>query len=732
MKKQKLFRILLIVTIATVLAGTCLAAAAAGLTGDISGDGKITAFDAQLLAEYKAGKRTLTDEQIAASGSLTVKNIMDFVLGVTPACADFDGDGIYEIYSAEGLSFVAEHPELDYILINDLDLEGADWTPIVGYSGTFDGNGKIISNFSITKSMPTYTTPEGTAINMGFFGDTAYGAEIKNVHLRNVTVTATEDAQFVSLLAGSSRSPFTGCTATGTIIDNRESRANATYIGIMAGRICNAAADKMGSMEGGTNVTITDSAGVKTTGSLCARATFVIANSDNIQGQGLIGWHPDAATISGTWADTSNDSRLLSEKIQARQDTVVNYMNTMGTAPWIPSENLTYTPEEGGGKTYYKGTTYYGLPYNRNYGSYERFLSALNEDGTTRDGLGSCIWNETDGYHGFVQLMGNNCSSAVAWAWMRVSPVIVAPVPSHSIPYHGGAYVRGTSDMIPNENNRAGHGVYPVGSWTGFSAIDPETGKITNAAYDDTLAAYACTEEKYSGAVLQTNGADVIKEAYAQAHKGDALVAVSQQWSATLGVAGHARLIAADPIVIRNVDGTIDANKSYMVTTEQGASTGDTSTWRVNYTYSFRTLLDDSAASGSTGYWRTYLPVTIRALRDETTRASYVRPYTGADAVTGPTQGKVYSNYRIISTTVTVKNGSGVVYNGEVFTGISSISSVTSGNFQTVDLSGHSEAFAAADLADGAYTFTVQVLTSDGVLHTLLTDQPFTYTTATE
>lgn len=48
---------------------------------ELSGDGKVTAFDAQILAEATAGLRELTDEQWRALGALTPTDIMDYVLG---------------------------------------------------------------------------------------------------------------------------------------------------------------------------------------------------------------------------------------------------------------------------------------------------------------------------------------------------------------------------------------------------------------------------------------------------------------------------------------------------------------------------------------------------------------------------------------------------------------------------------------------------------------------------
>lgn len=48
---------------------------------DLDGNGKVNAFDAQLLAEARAGLRTLSDAQWAALGDLTSRDILDFILG---------------------------------------------------------------------------------------------------------------------------------------------------------------------------------------------------------------------------------------------------------------------------------------------------------------------------------------------------------------------------------------------------------------------------------------------------------------------------------------------------------------------------------------------------------------------------------------------------------------------------------------------------------------------------
>ena len=78
-KFGKLLKRLLIVCLCFVMAlGSAVTIIAASFDGDLNCDNQITAFDAQLLAEYKAGIRKLDPAKVAG---LTVRSIMDRILG---------------------------------------------------------------------------------------------------------------------------------------------------------------------------------------------------------------------------------------------------------------------------------------------------------------------------------------------------------------------------------------------------------------------------------------------------------------------------------------------------------------------------------------------------------------------------------------------------------------------------------------------------------------------------
>lgn len=77
----------------------------------------------------------------------------------------------------------------DYTLANDIDLNGITWTPIAGFSGTFEGNNYTVSNLDITTS----------SSHQGLFRDLDVGAEIRNLNLTNCSVRGTDT---LGILAG--------------------------------------------------------------------------------------------------------------------------------------------------------------------------------------------------------------------------------------------------------------------------------------------------------------------------------------------------------------------------------------------------------------------------------------------------------------------------------------------------------------------------------------------------
>ena len=140
-----------------------VATAATTYTLDLSGDGKVNLWDFQL---------AVNDEKEAAHKEA----IMDEILGGGDEWHK-NTEGQWEIWSAVGLDNLAKNAAAGdtFVLMADIDLHGADWTPIANFQGTFHGNGKTISNVKITRGATANAT------NMGFFGNVAADGTIKDL-----------------------------------------------------------------------------------------------------------------------------------------------------------------------------------------------------------------------------------------------------------------------------------------------------------------------------------------------------------------------------------------------------------------------------------------------------------------------------------------------------------------------------------------------------------------------
>lgn len=117
-------------------------------------------------------------------------------------------DGSYAVYTANGLKEWAEtvqsDPALNIILTADIDLTGTEWTPIQGYSGTFDGGGKTITGLTINKS----------TMNVGLFASIEDEGTVKNLTLDNVDITAGSN---VGAVAGQNRGTIENCSVSGKV-----------------------------------------------------------------------------------------------------------------------------------------------------------------------------------------------------------------------------------------------------------------------------------------------------------------------------------------------------------------------------------------------------------------------------------------------------------------------------------------------------------------------------------
>ena len=173
---------------------------------------------------------------------------------VYPAVPDYetDANGNLSIYTAAGMQYFASQvndSQVSYsgktiTLMDNIDMTGIDWIPIGqtgGYSaktyfqGTFDGNGKTISNLTVTHWEEG--TNGGANYASGLFGFIdAAGATVKDLTMDNANVTGSHwTGAIVGYLSGG----ISGCTVKNSSIvcTNKNSEANGDKAGLITGYI---------------------------------------------------------------------------------------------------------------------------------------------------------------------------------------------------------------------------------------------------------------------------------------------------------------------------------------------------------------------------------------------------------------------------------------------------------------------------------------------------------------
>jgi Predicted solute binding protein len=172
----------------------------------------------------------------------------------------------YLVTSASQLSEVASNLTAYYKQTTDIDLSSATWTVLGTFSGTYDGNGFKVSNFTIT----------AIAAQCGFFGNVSSTGMVKNLGLVSVTCNVGSYST-AGILAGFNAGAIQNCYTTGTL-----SGSGAIYGGLV------------GNNNGGTISGCYSSASVTSTAS---SSTAVVG--------GLVGQTPGTSTITNSYATGS-------------------------------------------------------------------------------------------------------------------------------------------------------------------------------------------------------------------------------------------------------------------------------------------------------------------------------------------------------------------------------------------------------------------------------------------
>ena len=544
-------------------------------------------------------------------------------------------DGVYKIWSDVGVKNMADHPDGKFELLCDVDMQGAALRPIgnkeTPFTGEIKGTNFTISNFVINES------------NEGYMGFVGYNkAFIRDLKLADFTITADEKTQYLGAIAGYNearitRNSFTGGTiyADKTVQDaycggaigwnaaefsntvlsvdvELVSAGKATVGGILghqqAGKV--EYVDTDGKLVvSGADKTVGLLAGTIAEDATIAFCAFV-GPENTVNGQLFTQLAANATETSfSDCAFRDNTPVVIPENEMKLRQTVVDAMLELCTIEWRVRTNLEHN--EG---SFNAGYTYYGMPYRHMGASPSRIKYLIDEEGYLNDIAYSLPGFELQNY------MGNDCSTGLIHALWTVSNSVDFGHCSRQYPWDetGGCLFVGDWEPDPS-----------------LSVAD-------------------------SGLHIKHNGEQGMCEAYAKLRPGDFYVYNIPD------VGGHTRMAAECAVVVRNQDGTIDPNRSYVVSHEQGWTTHDTermtyTTCRANHKYTFANLLYDCA-----------VPVTCEELVTGEMEPATCELLNGdAEGKLGMVTGTVKTNYYLDYVDLVITDDQGnEVLNQRMFPGV--------------------------------------------------------------
>ncbi|MBR6558552.1 MAG: hypothetical protein IKT70_06020 [Clostridia bacterium] len=215
----------------------------------------------------------------------------------------------------------------------------------------------------------------------------------------------------------------------------------------------------------------------------------------------------------------ASDSMTIDEKRQL----CVDFFRLSGLVQYTPSQDFTYKQTSGGKmSTLTAGTIYSGLPYVvSGKGNLYTFMHYYDE---TTGVLDSSRMEGLD----FGKFIGNQCSYGSLWAWARV--------------------VNSFSHTLTNTTH-SNNGCIPIAPF--------EYECIGDWSADNRTAT-----------VCYSNGFQTTYEAYANMKPADGMVMYGKD-------GGHTQMVSSLPVVVRNTDGTINGQESYLYYIDQGTDYTD-------------------------------------------------------------------------------------------------------------------------------------------------------------
>ena len=586
----------------------------------------------QATAETPSAESTETTEpvveQIPGQQVLTPEQLYGHINQLEPI------GGVYKIWSEVGVQNMADHPEANFELLCNVDMQGATVRPIGTDDKPFTGELKG-GNFGISN----FTVQGGEEENFGFIGINK--GTVRNFLIQNVTFLPGEKAKNIGTITGDNQGQLIRCTVSGTMnVENCAAGGNCGgVIGINSGNLANTVATVDLNVTAANAVNVGGIVGLSTAGSYeytdtngkldvtgegksvgllagtCTDTVFTgcafVGATNTVNGELFINFtgnaDDDELTVAAKCLRRDNDREPLPENVQRVRQLAVDHMYAMGTIEWHVKEELVHSCKCGTTSTcegtWMPGWTYYGLPYKHGNGSLLSMQYCIGDDGYFDDWM-----YDLPNRNGYDSYIGAMCSSASQMAWWRVSNSVDHMVCVYTLP--------GFEEF----------GCVPVG--TGWY----ENAKL-NDRYDTAGYIDSCTEQ-------------VFFEALAMAHPGDCVVN-------GLDVGDHIRMVAHEPVVVRDQQGNIDANKSYLITHECSGTRRDEiaktqTNWKINEKYTFGALRGDG-----------YVPVTCEEMLTGEMEPAECTILDGADGKLGMTIGMVKGNYFLEAVTMVITDSEG-------------------------------------------------------------------------
>lgn len=305
--------------------------------------------------------------------------------------------------------------------------------------------------------------------------------------------------------------------------------------------------------------------------------------------------------------------------VQQLRKICLDFMRLQISFGWTPNVDFSYE-NKSNSITIPAGKVVGGMPYiSLSGGSIYNFMHFYSEEDGTFDAAYAMMLTQP-----YMKVIANQCSGSAYWAWARVSNCVKYTF---------------TSTIL------AENGCIPVGAYY----IDPA---IKNFTLDGVRTRDICVE----------NGRQVMFAAYAQLQMADGVFHHNGS--------GHVQMVALDPTVVYNDDGTINGEKSHVTLLEQTSSFKESTQSNgkpisvqggVDVVWSFESLY-------SSGYLPFTIPEFLGTDPVEKAEISTNLPENGVsmEVLSGL---KVQANYPLSYVTVTVKSMNGEeLYNNHIYT----------------------------------------------------------------